>query len=173
LTESYSTPSQPAAGAPASTVDPVPGVQVRHAQADDARSWATLRNALWPDQPLRELLDEAEAFFTTDDARLAAVLVAEKAGEGLVGFAELSLRPYAEDCRTSPVAFLEGWYVAPSVRRQGVGRALVRAGEEWGRTQGCQEFGSDTQFENTASIAAHLALGFDDAGALRSFRKDL
>ena len=35
----------------------------------------------------------------------------------------------------------------------------------------CQEFGSDTQFDNTTSIAAHLALGFDDAGALRSFRK--
>ena len=172
MTESYSTPNQPA-GAAASTVDPVPGVQVRDARADDARSWATLRNALWPDQPLQELLDEAKAFFTTDDARLAAVLVAEKAGEGLVGFAELSLRPYAEDCRTSPVAFLEGWYVAPSARRQGVGRALVRAAEEWGRAQRCQEFGSDTQFDNTASIAAHLALGFDDAGALRSFRKDL
>ena len=94
-------------------------------------------------------------------------------GKGLVGFAELSLRPYAEDCRTSPVAFLEGWYVAPSMRRRGVGRALVRAAEEWGRAQGCREFGSDTQFDNSASIAAHLALGFDDAGALRSFRKDL
>ena len=100
-------------------------------------------------------------------------LVAEKPSEGLVGFAELSLRPYAEDCRTSPVAFLEGWYVTPSMRRQGVGRALVRAAEEWGRAQGCREFGSDTQFDNSASIAAHLALGFDDAGALRSFRKDL
>ena len=82
MTESYSTPKQPA-GAPASTVDGATDVQVRHARLDDARSWATLRNALWPDQPLQELLDEAEAFFTTDDARLAAVLVAEKAGEGL------------------------------------------------------------------------------------------
>ena len=132
-----------------------------------------MRHALWPDQPLQELVEEAETFFSTDDARLASVLLAEKAGAGLVGFAELSLRPYAEDCRTSPVAFLEGWYVTPSMRRQGVGRALVGAAEEWGRAQGCREFGSDTQFDNSASIAAHLALGFDDAGALRSFRKDL
>ncbi|MFL5513791.1 MAG: aminoglycoside 6'-N-acetyltransferase [Gemmatimonadales bacterium] len=149
------------------------GVRIRHARPDDARSWATLRNALWPDQPLQELLDEAEMFFSTGDGRLASVLVAEKAGEGLVGFAELSLRPYAEDCRTSPVAFLEGWYVTPSMRQQGVGRALVRAAEQWGRAQGCREFGSDTQFDNSTSIAAHLALGFEDAGALRSFRKDL
>ncbi len=170
MTEFYST-SNKLAGASGSTVDT--GVRIRHARPDDARSWATLRNALWPDQPLQELLDEAEAFFSTEDARLASVLVAEKAGEGLVGFAELSLRPYAEDCRTTPVAFLEGWYVTPSMRRQGVGGALVRAAEDWGRAQGCREFGSDTQFDNTTSIAAHLALGFDDAGALRSFRKDL
>ena len=170
MTESYSTSNQ-LAGASGSTVDT--GVRIRHARPDDARSWATLRNELWPDQPLQELLEEAETFFSADDARLASVLVADKAGEGLVGFAELSLRPYAEDCRTSPVAFLEGWYVTPSMRRQGVGRALVRAAEEWGRAQGCREFGSDTQFDNSTSIAAHLALGFDDAGALRSFRKDL
>jgi aminoglycoside 6'-N-acetyltransferase I len=170
LTESYSTPNQ-LAGASGSTVDT--GVRIRHARPDDALSWATLRNELWPDQPLPELLEEAETFFSTEDARLAAVLVADKGGEDLVGFAELSLRPYAEDCRTSPVAFLEGWYVTPSMRRQGVGRALVRAAEEWGRGQGCREFGSDTQFDNSTSIAAHLALGFDDAGALRAFRKDL
>ena len=90
MTEFYST-SNKLAGASGSTVDT--GVRIRHARPDDARSWATLRNALWPDQPLQELLDEAEAFFSTEDARLASVLVAEKAGEGLVGFAELVTPP--------------------------------------------------------------------------------
>jgi aminoglycoside 6'-N-acetyltransferase I len=47
------------------------------------------------------------------------------------------------------------------------------AAEAWGREQGCREFASDTQLENTGSVAAHLALGFDDAGALRCFRKSL
>jgi aminoglycoside 6'-N-acetyltransferase I len=151
-----------------------PDVRVRHARPSDARSWAELRHALWPDQPLDELGTEAEAFLEGNEPRLEAVLLAEEPGNGrLLGFAELSLRPYAEDCRTSPVAFLEGWYVIPGARRRGVGRALVAAAEEWGRAQGCREFASDTQYDNSTSAAAHQALGFDDAGALRCFRKAL
>jgi aminoglycoside 6'-N-acetyltransferase I len=136
--------------------------------------WAELRHALWPDQPLEELGTEAQRFLQGNEPRLQAVLVAEEASSGkLLGFAELSLRPYAEDCRTTPVAFLEGWYVVPGARRRGVGRALVAAAEEWGRAQGCREFASDTQYDNITSAAAHQALGFGDAGALRCFRKTL
>ncbi len=54
-----------------------------------------------------------------------------------------------------------------------MGRALLEAAEEWARTEGCFEFASDAQADNMASVAAHLALGFNDAGLLRCFRKDL
>jgi aminoglycoside 6'-N-acetyltransferase I len=54
-----------------------------------------------------------------------------------------------------------------------VGRELVAAAEAWAREQGCREFASDTQLENTVSAAAHLALGFEDAGIVRCFRKTL
>lgn len=149
-------------------------VRVRPAQPSDARRWAELRHALWPDQPLEELAAEADAFVRGAEPRLQAVLLAEGPGEAtLLGFAELSLRPYAEDCRTSPVAFLEGWYVVPRARGRGVGRALVAAAEQWARAQGCSEFASDTQYDNMAGAAAHQALGFEDAGALRCFRKAL
>lgn len=146
---------------------------MRHARPEDALSWAALRHALWPDESPEELGREAQAFFSGSDQRLLAVLLAEEEPGNLLGFAELSLRPYAEDCRTSPVAFLEGWYVIPSARRKGVGRALVVAAEAWGRAQGCREFASDTTLDNTLSAAAHLALGFEDAGVLRCFRKEL
>ena len=149
------------------------GARVRHARPDDARGWSLLRHALWPDESPEELAHEAEAFFSGGETMLRAVLVAETERGELLGFAELSLREYAEDCRTSPVAFLEGWYVIPSARRKGIGRALVTEAEAWGRSQGCREFASDTTLDNTTSAAAHMALGFDDAGVLRCFRKDL
>jgi aminoglycoside 6'-N-acetyltransferase I len=148
-------------------------LRIRPAGRGDAAVWATLRHQLWPEESASELSAEAAGFFEGADAQVAQVLLAESSEGGVIGFAELSLRPYAEECSTSPVAFLEGWYVVPAARRQGVGRALVRAAEEWGRRQGCREFASDTPIDNVASIAAHQTLGFEDAGALRCFRKDL
>lgn len=90
-----------------------------------------------------------------------------------LGFAELSLRPCAEGCTTSPVAYLEGWYVTPDARHRGVGRRLIEAAEDWGRRQGCGELASDTTLDNTVSAAAHGAAGFEDAGIVRCFRKGL
>jgi aminoglycoside 6'-N-acetyltransferase I len=147
--------------------------RVRPARPTDAVEWGRLRQALWPAESAHELTAEAETFFTGGDTLLRAVLLVEASDGALAGFAELSFRPYAEDCKTSPVAFLEGWYVIPSARRQGAGRALVAAAEEWARDQGCREFASDTELDNTGSAAAHRALGFDDAGAIRCFRKNL
>jgi len=68
---------------------------------------------------------------------------------------------------------LEGWYVVAEARRRGVGRALVRAAEAWGRAQGCTEFASDALLDNHVSAAAHQALDFDEVAQIRCFRKDL
>jgi len=101
---------------------------------------------------------------------LEVLLAVDEAGEAL-GFAELSIRPYAEGCVTDRVAYLEGWYVVPKARRAGIGRALVAAAERWARAQGCIEFGSDALIDNEVSEAAHLALGFMEIEQIRCFLK--
>ena len=101
------------------------------------------------------------------------VLVAADETGALIGFAELSIRSVAESCDTDRVAYLEGWYVDPLVRRRGIGRALVAAAEDWARAQGCTEFGSDTEIDNMVSREAHHALGFEETGDIRCFRKVL
>ncbi len=47
-------------------------------------------------------------------AGLDAVLVAEDVGH-LVGFVELSLRPWTEGCRSGRVGGLEGWSVEAGI----------------------------------------------------------
>jgi aminoglycoside 6'-N-acetyltransferase I len=128
---------------------------------------------LWPDGSLAEHSAEADRFFEGVSREPAAVLVAEHPFQGLVGFAEVSIRSFAEGCTTDRVGYLEGWYVLPDHRRRGTGRALVKAAESWARSRGCTEFASDAEADNELSALAHRGLGFADVGLVRCFRKDL
>ena len=147
-------------------------VSVGPVTAADAPSWLKMRGELWPgsqDDHARQIA----RFFDGQVREPIAVLIAKDRHGRAIGFAELSIRPYAEGCRTDHVGFLEGWYVAPEARGRGVGRALVAASEDWARSQGCSEFASDAEVDNEASTAAHLALGFVDRGLVRCFSKTL
>lgn len=146
---------------------------VRAAAAGDAERWIDLRHALWPDHPRDELAAEARAYLEGRGFMLEMVFLAIDPTLGVVGFAEVSLRQYAEGCVTTPVPFLEGWFVLPEARGRGAGRALVTAAEEWARARGCREFASDATIDNDASAAAHAALGFEEVEQIRCFRKSL
>jgi aminoglycoside 6'-N-acetyltransferase I len=147
-------------------------IAVRPITPADGPRWLALRRALWPDENDSHPREIA-AFFAGPRRLPLEVLVAEDSARGVLGFVELSIRPYAEGCETARVGFLEGWYVVPEARREGVGRALVAAAEAWARGQGCREFASDTELDNAPSTTAHQALGFEAVCAIRCFRKDL
>jgi aminoglycoside 6'-N-acetyltransferase I len=148
-----------------------PAPPVRAARPEDALEWSRLRTALWPDSPL-DHPPEIAAYFA-DPPEHAVCLVAADADGHLMGFAEFGLRDYAEECRTSPVGYLEGIYVEPDARAGGVGRALVAAGEDWARQRGCREMASDRALDNDASGAFHEAIGFAEAGRIVCYRKEL
>lgn len=148
-------------------------IHVRSATPDDTSDWLRMREALWPEgEPSEHATEIARFFAGALNMPLEVLLAVDDAGKA-VGFAELSIRNYAEDCTTDRVAYLEGWYVVPDWRRRGVGKALVEAAEAWARAQGCTEFGSDALLDNETSAAAHLALGFKETVQIRCFRKQL
>ena len=128
---------------------------------------------MWPEGSESEHASEITEFLDGRVREPLAVLVAQDGADRLIGCAELSIRPYAEGCQGDRVAYLEGWYVVPDARRRGVGRALIAAAEDWGRSLGCTEFASDADLTNDTSAAAHLAVGFTEVGQVRCFRKDL
>jgi aminoglycoside 6'-N-acetyltransferase I len=146
---------------------------VRFVQPADAGAWLTMRVALWPEGTSESHRREIDQFLAGALHMPLAVLMAVGDAGEIVGFVELSIRPYAEDCVTDCVAYLEGWYVVPEMRRRGTGRALVAAAEDWARAQGCTEFASDAILDNLESAAAHEALGFTETVQIRCYRKDL
>ena len=149
---------------------PVSGFAVRRASIADAPQWGELRAALWPEESSVVSVEDMQAALAGD---AAAFLACD--GSGLaIGFAEATLRrDYVNGTGSSPVGFLEGWYVTPQWRGRGVGRALVAAIEDWTRQQGCSELASDALLDNTASHAAHAACGFEETERVVYFRKRL
>ena len=100
-------------------------------------------------------------------------MTASGGDENLVAFIEAGLREYGEGCETSPVGYVEAWYVDEHLRGQNLGRDLVQMAEQWAREKGCTEMASDTWLENESSIAAHLKLGYVEAERLVHFMKRL
>jgi aminoglycoside 6'-N-acetyltransferase I len=129
-----------------------------------------MRIALWPDEPSAGTDKDMRDWLARRDA---AVFVAARPDGSLCGFVEAGTRPYAEGCETSPVGYIEGWYVDADVRREGHGRALLEAAEDWARSQGCTEMASDALLDNILSHRAHARCGYEEVERLVTFRKSL
>ncbi|BAL93986.1 putative aminoglycoside 6'-N-acetyltransferase/phosphoglycolate phosphatase [Rubrivivax gelatinosus IL144] len=105
--------------------------------------------------------------------RYAQFLARDDDGAAL-GLAEASIRQdYVNGTDGSPVGFLEGLYVVPAARRQGVSRALVDAVAAWARSRGCAELASDTALDNLAGQALHERLGFEETERVVFYRRSL
>jgi aminoglycoside 6'-N-acetyltransferase I len=144
-------------------------VTVRRLGEGDAAGWLRLRLALWPDEGPDELQREMEEIRADSEGQ--PVFVAEGPDGRLCGLLEASIRGSAPGCTSDRIGYLEGWYVDPAWRDQGLGRRLVEAAEAWARAAGCREMASDTTPGYPLSPGAHEALGYQEVA--RYFRKEL
>jgi aminoglycoside 6'-N-acetyltransferase I len=149
---------------------------VRPAQSNDRCDLAKLRALLWPDTKMEEHLVELAGIFLkgTNSTLPMTILVVHDENDALTGCIEVAMRSHADGCSpTRPVGFVEGWFVRKPFRKQGIGRELIGAAEDWARSQGCVEMGSDALIENQESQDAHTALGFEIVDRCVHFRKAL
>lgn len=91
-----------------------------------------------------------------------------------IAFIYLNLRSdYVEGANTSPVGYIEGIYVQPDFRKQGVAKKLIARAEEWCREKGASFLASDTEIDNSGSIAFHQQMGFEVTNRIVTFIKEL
>jgi aminoglycoside 6'-N-acetyltransferase I len=146
-------------------------VSVRRFKQSDFHEWIRMRRALWPHVTLAECRKDWSVV-QRKPSRFV-IFVSERRNGRLQGFLEASLRDYAENCDTSPVGYIEGWYVDRDARRQGAGRKLVRAAERWARSKGCKQMASDAEVDNKLSYAVHRAFKYVEGHTCIHFHKTL
>src|SRR5438105_2043486 len=145
-------------------------MQIRRYQPSDWAELLRMSRALFPG-----LVEEDEKELRQTLARPdAAVLVLERdGGKALAGYVEAGSRSVVDGCTSSPVGYIEAWYVDPDARRAGHGRALLQAAEQWARDQGYTEMGSDALIDNFVSQKAHTRSGYIEVDRVVTFRKPL
>ena len=140
------------------------------ARKEDAFTVAGLAIQMWEDNVLEELAAEFAELIGSPEAAIFLGTVEGKA----IGFAQCQLRhDYVEGTETSPVGYLEGIFVEENYRKRGYAKQLLAACENWAKEQGCTEFASDCELENTGSLKFHLSLGFEEANRVICFTKKL
>ncbi|MBC8026487.1 MAG: GNAT family N-acetyltransferase [Steroidobacteraceae bacterium] len=134
--------------------------------------WLDFRLALWPDASA----DDHRGYMAISLAqpeRFLQLMMYDETRQP-IGFIEGSIRgDYVNGTETSPVGFVEGVYVTPAWRRQGVARKLFVAIGDWARARGCRELASDALLENVTSQRAHVALGFRETERVVYFTRRL
>ena len=117
-------------------------VVVRNITALDAADWEAMRGELWPDGA-DDHAAEIAMFFAGTLEEPDAVLMAQSADGTIIGFAELSIRGDVAGLEGKRTGYVEGLYVRPEFRWQGVARTLLYASRSWAREMKCIAFASD------------------------------
>lgn len=145
-------------------------MKIRKAEIQDLSTLAELSCKLWPHHTADEMLTE----YRKGNANSEAAFFLAYAGETPIGFAQCQLRhDYVEGTSSSPVGYLEGIYVLPDHRHEGVAKQLLKECERWAKSKGCSEFASDCELTNTESLQFHLNVGFEEANRIICFTKQI
>jgi len=137
----------------------------------DLPGWLEMALALWS----HESTDDMESLFHTLFASENDEMLIARTDEGIAaGFANISIRKdYVEGSNSSPVGYIEGIYVKPEFRKQGIAKKFIELAEDWSRKRGCKELGSDTEIENVESQKFHRHIGFDGESHIVHFIKKI
>ena len=134
--------------------------------------WLKLREDLYKDSSKKELQSEIDMFLSKPDIYVQ-FLYRDENGKA-VAFVEGAIRnDYVNGTKTSPVAFLEGIYVSPSFRLNGIAKSLINEIAKWALENNIRELASDALLNNINSHEMHKALGFKETERVVFFKKVL
>ena len=147
-------------------------VRVRKVKKGDFIEWVRMRQSLWPESS-DDHESEVKNYFKGKNRNITITFVLEREKGKFGGFIEINKRSYAEGAKSSPVPYIEGWYIDPDIRGNGYGAQLMIFAEGWAKENGFNEIASDSEIDNILSIKIHKALGFKEVEKNVCFIKQL
>ena len=144
---------------------------IRPVNPEDHSEWAAMRTDLWPEAS-GDHISELNQYFegTSIDIEIAFIV---ESGSEIVGFLELNIRNFAEGSREPKVPYVEAWFIKERFQGRGFGKALMKEAEKWALSHGYSQLASDTEWNNSRSIAMHKKLGFEEIERVVCFLKTL
>jgi len=151
----------------------------------DLDEWVAMAMLLWPEEEMsaeqaeREMRAELEGILRSP--RDTAFIGRDRGGQAnfsekgcAIAFLNLSLcEEYVPGATHFPVGYIEGIYVAPNIRKAGIGAALMKRAETWAIANGCTQLASDVLIENEESCQFHTRVGFAEVERVVCFIKDV
>lgn len=131
---------------------------------------AKLAVMMWQNHSVNELINEFSEIMTNEKSQFFL----KYENDLPIGFAQCQLRyDYVEGTKTTPVGYLEGIFIKEGYRNRGYAKELLSECEVWARSNGCKEFASDCETDNTDSFYFHIAMNFTEANRIICFTKTL
>ena len=125
---------------------------------------------LWTDCNFEEEYRNCQKILRSDNETCFLI----KNDHQYIGFIQMALRlEHIEGATTSPVGYVEGIYIEPDFQEQGLGRQLMKVGEQWAKSKGCTQIGSDVELTNPSSILFHKKVGFQEVNRIACFVKNI
>lgn len=145
-------------------------VQLRVVTPELFPQWKRMRNSLYSGLDDAQHEREMATIQTSDDQRC---FVAVSGDDRLLGFIEASLRNIVDGCDGGPVGYIEGLFVTPARRRQGIGKSLIARALDWFRETGCTDMATDSELDDAEAQAYWKRIGFEETWRIVQFRKPL
>ena len=137
---------------------------------DEFPVWQQMRKALYRAVDDAFNLQEMENIFTSD---MWFCRFIENEDKQKIGLVEVSARNIVDACLTSPVAYLEGLYLVPEYRNQGIGKQVVNMIIKWCSENGFSELATDTELTNEAAQRFYKSLGFEETDRVVEYKIDI
>jgi len=141
-------------------------MQICEVSPEHKEAWLFLRKQLWPEPDEIHLAEMQDIL----DARTAVAFLLFNPNKDPIGFIEGAI--YLDS--PQKYGYIEGWFVLPNYRGQGLGGRLLGALEEWFLHRAISLTLSDTiPEEYPLSPKAHARYGYKDLTTLQIFVKEL